>query len=416
MRKSFITLLSATLLFTSIQENSKADDWPQWRGPNRDGISTETGLLGTWPEAGPTVIWKAGGLGGGYSSPAIVGGKIFGTGYSNGEESVWALSLTDGKEIWKRSFAKVAEKYGDIEYSEGPRATPTVDGDFLYVLGAAGHLACVETADGKVLWTKNLVSDFGGEVMSDWGYAEAPLIEGDKILCTPGGKDGTVVALDRKTGSLIWQSNDLQDPAAYSSLVAAEIAGKKQAVVLTGASVAGIDVENGKVLWQIARKGKIAVVPTPIIHEDHVWVTSGYGVGSHQYKISASDGKFTAEEVYATRKLKNEFGGAIRVGDYVYASSGVAFICMDFKTGKVLSKSRSIGGGGLLYADGRFYLRNDRGTLALIEADQENYTEKGKFEQSDRSENKTWPTPVIVDGRLYLRDQGTLLCYDIEKK
>ncbi len=416
MRNYFLFLAAGTFLLSNLQENARADDWSQWRGPNRDGVSSETGLLDSWPEPGPAVIWKANGLGGGYSSPAIAGGKIFGTGFKDGEESVWALTANDGKELWKTNFSKVAEKYGDIEYSEGPRATVTVDGDLLYVMGAAGDIACLESATGKIVWSHNMVADYGGEVMSDWGYAEAPLIDGNNVLCTPGGKKGTVIALNKKTGETIWQSKDWQDPAAYSSIVIAEISGKKQAVVLSGASVAGIDPENGNVLWKAERKGKIAVVPTPIVHEDQVWVTSGYGIGSHLFKISENGGTFKAEEAYSSKKLKNEFGGAIKVGDNVYASSGIAFICMDFKTGEVLKKSRSIGGGGLLYADGHFYLRNDRGTLVLIEAGPEAYTEKGKFEQGDRSEDKTWPTPVIHDGRLYLRDQDLLICYDIKKK
>ena len=225
-----------------------------------------------------------------------------------------------------------------------------------------------------------------------------------------------VAALKKKTGKLIWQTKRLQDPAAYTSLVKASLCGKDQYVLVTGTRVAGIAPEDGKVLWQADRKGKTAVVPTPIIDGDHVWVTSGYGVGSHLFRVSESGGNFAAEEVYASKKLKNEFGGAIKVGDHVYASSGVMFVCLDFKSGEVAWRKRSIGGGGLLYADGHLYLRNDRGTLALIEANPESYNLKSKFDQPDRSERKCWATPVISGGRLYLRDQDTLLCYDIKKK
>jgi len=379
-------------------------------------VATEKGLLDSWPEAGPPLLWKVSGRGGGYSSPAIVKGTIYGTGYRKGEEVVWALSASDGSEIWNSPTADVAAAYSDIEYPEGPRATPTVDGDRLYVLGTAGQLSCLERATGKVVWARNLTSEMGGEVMSDWGYSEAPLVMGDRLFCTPGGARGALAALNKMTGEVLWRSKDFQDPAAYTSLVSAEISGRKQVVVLTGASVAGIDPESGETLWQVERKGKIAVVPTPIVQDDLVWVTSGYGVGSHLFKISETDGKFATKQVYASKKLKNEFGGAVRVGDYVYASSGVVFVCMDFKTGEVVWRERSIGSGGLLYADGHFYLRNDRGILALIEANPKAYVEKGQFEQSDRGENKTWPTPVIVDGKLYLRDQDKLLCYDVRKK
>lgn len=409
-------LLAPVFLPLLLPGGAVGDDWPQWRGANRDGICKETGLLDSWPESGPPRVWTAGGLGGGYASPSIVAGKIFGTGYVGGEEVVWALSVEDGKEVWRTAFAKVDVAYGEIEYSEGPRATPTIDGDRLFVLGAAGHLSCLETGTGKMVWTKSLAEDFGGEVMSDWGFSEAPLIDGDHVICTPGGAMGTVAALDKKSGEMVWQSKDLQDPAAYTSLVAAELGGKKQYVVLTGASVAGIDPENGEVLWKSERKGKTAVVPTPIVEKDNVWVTSGYGVGSHLFHVDNSGGKFAAELVYDSRKLKNEFGGAIKVGDHVYGSSGVTFVCMDFETGDVAWRERTIGSGGLLYADGHFYLRNDRGKLALIEASPDAYVEKSRFEQGERSEGKSWPTPVISDGRLYLRDQDALICYDIKKK
>ena len=416
IRSFLISSVVPVFQFLILQGDALGGDWPQWRGPNRDGVSTETGLLDSWPESGPPQIWKASGLGGGYSSPSIVAGKIFGTGYVGEEEVVWALSTSDGKEIWSTPVAKVAVAYGEIEYSEGPRATPTVDGDHLFVLGAAGHVSCLEVESGKVVWTHSLPDDLGGKVMSDWGYSEAPLVDGDQVICTPGGPKGTVAALDKKTGELLWQSKELQDPAAYSSVIAAELGGKKQYVVLTGASVAGIAPKDGAVLWTAERKGKTAVVPTPIVEGDHVWVTSGYGVGSHMFHIGESGGKFVAELVYDSRKLKNEFGGAIKVGDHVYGSSGVTFVCMDFKTGDVAWRERSIGSGGLLYADGHFYLRNDRGKLALIEASPEAFVEKSRFEQSDRSESKSWPTPVISDGRLYLRDQDSLTCYDIKKK
>ena len=417
MNRYFSILSSVSVfLFLTVLGDALADDWPQWRGPNRDGVSAETGLLDSWPEAGPPQLWKATAVGGGYSSPAIVGGKVFGTGYKEEEEFVWALSEEDGKEIWSTVVAKVSYEHIDEKYASGPRATPTVDGDLLYVLGATGDLACLETETGKLVWSKNLAKDFGGELMSEWGFSEAPLVDGDKLICTPGGAKGTVAALDKKTGELIWQSKDLQDPAAYSSVVAAEIGGKKQYVVFTGVSVAGVNPEDGGVLWQAERIGKMAVVPTPIIHEDKVWVTSGYGVGTHMFSVSESGGKFSVEPVYESKDLKNEFGGAIKVGDHVYASSGARFVCLDFKTGEDVWKGRSAGSGGLLFADGHLYLRNDRGTVALIEVNVEEYVEKGRFDQAETSEDKTFPTPVIANGRLYLRDQDFLLCYDIKKK
>lgn len=416
--KRFLLQLSGVALASLfiLPEWAVADDWPQWRGPNRDGICAETGLLESWPEAGPPRAWKAKGLGGGYSSPSIVDEKVFGTGYSDEKEIVWALSAADGKKLWSTPTGKVAELYEEVDYAEGPRATPTVDGGFVFVIGAAGHLSCLEAEKGTLVWTRNLVTDLGGKLMSDWGYSEAPLVDSDKVICTPGGPKGAVAALDRKTGEVIWQSKDLQDPAGYTSLVAAEIGGVKQYVVLTGASVAGINPKDGGVLWQEKRIGRTAVVPTPIVNGNHVLVSSGYAVGSQLFEVSESGGTFAVKKVYASKKLKNDFGGVIKIGDQVYGSSGVVLVCMDFNTGEDVWKKRTIGGGGLLYADGHFYLRNDRGLVALLKATPEALVEKGQFEESDRSDHKSWPTPVISNGRLYLRDQGTMTCYDVRKK
>ena len=415
-RSLFAFIAIPVILFYCTSADLFGEDWPQWRGAARDGVSAETGLLDAWPESGPPQVWKANGLGGGYSSPAIVDGKIFGSGYRDGEEVVWVLSAEDGKEVWSAAVAKVSYDNIDEKYAVGPRATPTVDGEMLYFLGATGELACLETASGKMVWKHNLAADFGGELMSEWGFSEAPLIDGEHLICTPGGAQGTVAALDKNSGELIWQSKDLQDPAAYSSVVAAEIAGKKQYVVLTGLSVAGIDPDNGGVLWKIERVGKTAVVPTPIVSENQVWVTSGYGVGTHMFEISESGGEFSVAAVYDSTDIKNEFGGAVKVGDHVFASSGARFVCLNFKTGEDVWKARSAGSGGLLFADGHLYLRNDRGTVALIEVNADEYVEKGRFEQTEKSEEKTFPTPVIANGRLYLRDQDFLLCYDIAKK
>lgn len=391
-----------------------AEDWPQWRGANRDGISSETGLLDSWPEAGPPVVWKAGTIGGGYAPPAIAGGKVFGTGYGDGEESVWALSEADGSEAWKTVVAKV--NYDDIEakYATGPRATPTVDGDHLFFLGATGDLACLETESGNVVWSKHLVKDFGGALMSEWGFSEAPLVDGDHLICTPGGEKGAVIALDKKTGDLVWQSKDLTDPAGYSSVVKAEICGKAQYVALTGASVAGINPEDGSVLWKAERAGKSFVVATPIVEGDQVFVTSA-DVGAHLYTISESGGSLSATEEYKSMKMKNDWGGAVKVGDHVYADNGSAFVCLDFKSGEG-DRARLIGECGTLYAEGHLYLQNQDGIAALVEANPENLEVKSQFQQPEAEGKKVYSVPVIANGKLYLRALDQLVAYDIKKK
>ncbi len=400
-----LTLAALPLLLSSVPA-----DWPQWRGPKRDGISTETGLLQSWPESGPPLVWKATGLGGGYTAPAIGGGSIYGAGYRGEDEVVWALDEKDGTERWS---TRVAAAYREMEYDEGPRATPTLDGGQLFMLGAAGNLVCLDAASGEVSWSVDIREDLGGRMMSDWGYSESPLVDGDHVICTPGGDGGAVAAFDRKTGKLAWRSEELTDVASYASLVPIELGGRKQYVVLTGLSVAGVAAEDGDLLWRAERRGKTAVVPTPIYCDSHVWVTSGYGVGCSLVEIKAEGDGFAAGVAYSNRTIKNDQGGAIRSGDHVYATSGPLLICMDWRTGELVWRERTLPRAALVCADGHLYVRGERGRVALVEVNAEEYVEKGNFEQTDRSEAKSWPHPVVCGGKLYLRDQDVLLCYDV---
>jgi len=404
--------LTSLILASSLLSISAAD-WTQWRGPNRDGHSTETGLLKSWPKDGPPLKWKITGMGGGYASPAVAAGRIFGAGYRGDQEVVWALNESEGKELWSTTLGPANR---EIDYCEGPNAMPAVDGDRVYILGAVGNLVCLETKSGKVLWKRDLAGDFGGKLMTEYGYAESPLIDGDRLICMPGGDKGTVAALNKATGELIWQSAELKDPAAYTSLIAAELGGQRQYVVLTGDSIAGVAASNGKLLWQTERRGRTGVVATPIIDGNRVWVSSGYGIGSHMYEVTASGGSFKVEEVYASRSLKNEHGGAIQVGKHVYAANGPTFVCMELATGDVAWKERSVGNGSLAFADGHLYLRSERGPIALIKASPEEIIEVSRFNQPDRTRKKSWAHPVIANGNLLIRDQDLLLCYDVRAK
>ncbi len=407
------TSLTGCLLLGLAASAAAADsDWPQWRGPHRDGISPETGLLQQWPAQGPTLAWKVTGLGAGYSGLAVVDGKIFTMGDGTDSSFIYALSEANGKQLWA---AKVGKPGGGGGYA-GPRCTPTVDGDLVVALGQAGDLVCVEAATGKERWRKNLSSDFAGKMMSGWGYSESPLVDGDKVICTPGGSRGTLLALNKNTGAELWRTKDLKDAAAYCSPVVAEIGGKRQYIQLTAASVFGV-AEDGTVLWRAPRRGETAVIPTPVVYDNFVYVTSGYGIGCNLFKVSAADGQFKAEQVYANKVMVNHHGGVIRIGEYLYGySDGKGWVCQEFKTGKsVWAEKEKLGKGSITYADGRFYLREeDKGTVALIEASPKGYKETGRFDQPGRSEMNSWPHPVIAHGKLYLRDQGLLLCYKIK--
>jgi len=390
-------------------------DWPQWHGPNRDNVSTETGLLQTWPDAGPPLVWKSTGRGGGYSGPALSGGRIYSLGYREADEVVWALDAKDGNEIWS---TKTLQAHTEMGYAEGPRCTPTVDGDHLYVLGAGGNLACLETAGGKLVWQVDLAKDHGGQMMSGWGYSESPLVDKDRVIVTPGGARGTMAAFDTRTGKLIWQSKEITDKAAYSSIVMATLAGMRQCVQITDAHVFGVSPTDGKVLWRAARAGRTAIIPTPICHDDQVYVTSGYGVGCNLFKVTKTGDTFAANQIYANRDMVNHHGGVLRVGDHLYGySDGKGWICQEFTTGRtVWAEKRALGKGSLTCADGHLILRSESGggTLVLIKATPEGFQETGRFDPPDRSNKNSWPHPVVAGGRLYVRDQDVLLCYDLK--
>lgn len=389
-------------------------DLPQWRGVKRDGLSAEKSLLKQWPATGPTLAWKVASLGSGYSGISVVKGKIYTMGDINGENVVIALNEADGKTLWTTKIA-AAGGYGGYE---GPRSAPSIAEDLVYVLNQHGDLVCLDAVKGREVWRKSLTQDFGGSVPT-WGYAEAPLIEGDKVLCTPGGAKGAVVALKRKTGATAWQSKEFTDAAHYSSLIPETIFGQRQVIQLTPSSVAGIGVADGKMLWRADRAGRVAVVPTPVFGDNQVFVTSGYGVGCNAFKISQAAGGFKAEQVYENKNMVNHHGGVILLNGYVYGfSDSKGWVCMDYKTGEIAWANPGVGKGSIAHADGHFYIRGEsgKGQIALIEAGSKAYVEKGRFDQPDRSNRNSWTHPVIVNGKLYIRDQSVLLCYDIAGK
>jgi outer membrane protein assembly factor BamB len=404
-------LVTLPVLLLAGTANGFPSDWPQWRGPARDGVGTETGLLKSWPEGGPALVWESKGLGGGYGAPAVHAGALYGAGYRGEDEVIWSIDVSTGTERWS---TRIAAAYREMEYPEGPRATPAIDGGQLFTLGASGNLVCVDLETGKLTWSKDLHGELGGEMMSEWGYAESPLVDGDFVICTPGGPKGCVAALNRTTGEVVWRSAGLIDPASYSSLIRVEYGERAQYIVLTGQSVAGIAANNGEVLWRAARVGKTAVVPTPIFSDGHVWVTSGYGAGCNLFQLKNAEGKISAEMVYKKRTIKNGQGGALRIGDFVYAASGPLLICMEWRTGKTAWRERSLDRASLTYADGHLVVRGEQGQVALVEANSAEYKVKGTFEVQPSGTAKTWTHPVISGGRLYLRDQNKLSCYDIK--
>jgi outer membrane protein assembly factor BamB len=409
----------------AIATTPKPFDWPQWQGPDRTAMSKETGLLKEWPKDGPPLAWKAKGIGGGYSTPSVAAGRIFGMGYRDNDEVVWALDEKDGKELWSTVIATADKRIG---YKEGSRCTPTVDGDLVYALGTGGDLVCLGVKDGKEVWHKNFPKDFGGRMMSGWGYSESPLIDGDKLICTPGGKDATLVALDKKTGETVWKcAVPGGDGAGYASAVAIDFGGQREYVQFLGRGVVGISAADGKFLWRYNKCANgTANAATPIYHDGYVFAASAYNKGGGLVKLSKDEqGSVKAEEVYFTDKMQNQHGGMILLDGYLYGANGGNgggfLVCLDFKTGKVMwdernTKERRAPKGSVALADGRLYYRHEDGTMTLLEPSPKEYLERGRFKQPDRSGKNAWPHPVIANGKLYLRDQDVLLCYDVKAK
>jgi outer membrane protein assembly factor BamB len=405
---------------------AKTDDWPQFRGPGRDGISAETGLLDEWPEAGPPLLWQLDGLGKGYSSVSIAGGTIFTMGDrigADGEEHQYALAfdLETRRELW-------ATRVGP-PHSDGPRCTPTWDAGVVYVLGTAGDLLALQADSGQVIWQRNLPEDFGGVVMSVWRFSESPLVDGDRLICTPGGPDATMVALDKRTGETIWKcamppiGDAGNDGAGYSSAVVAELAGVRQYVQLLGRGVIGVDAQTGRFLWGYNRiANSVANIPSPVVRGDYVFTTTSYQTGCALLHIQRDGDRFRAEEVYflGPRDFENHHGGVILLGDYVYGGDGQNNghpTCLKLATGQIQWKERgpAAGSAAIVYADGHLIFRYDRGPVALIEATPEALRIKSVFDPVKGS-GPAWAHPVIHHGRLVLRHGDLLACYDLRAR
>jgi outer membrane protein assembly factor BamB len=398
-------------------------DWPQWRGPQRNGVSQESGLLKQWPSGGPKLLWQVNDIGDGYSTPAVVGTRIYlmsNRGMDN--EFVQALSTEDGKPIWTTRVGNVGNPEQNPPYAKA-RSTPTVDGDFIYALGSDGDLACLEAKSGKIRWQKSIRKEFGGQP-GEWAYAESPLVDGDVVVVTPGDAQATMVALNKKTGAVIWKSAiPGGDQAGYASAIVVQGGGRKQYVQLLSKGIVGVDAKTGQFLWRYKEVAKgPAQYFTPIGRDGYVY-GGALGVGGGLVRLKVDGGGVAAEQVYFTRGLPNGIGGAVLVGDYLYGTEPAQqLLAVEFTTGKVKWKTESFGWASIAYADGLLYLHNVNGDVALVEATPEAYHEKGRFtppaqpkhKQAGQFAEMAFAYPVIANGRLYIRDLGTLWAYDIK--
>jgi outer membrane protein assembly factor BamB len=412
------------------QLKASVDDWPGWMGADRTGVSHETGLLKQWPKDGPKLVWKAEGIGEGYSTPSVAGGKIYlmsNRGVS--DEFAIALSVKDGSKIWERRVGKVGPNRGP-QYP-GSRSTPTVDGDAVYVLGSDGDLAGLDAEKGEVRWTKNLRTTFKGRP-GNWAYAESPLIDGDVLVCTPGGDQAALAALNKNSGEVIWKAVALAKGGAgkgmnssntpsHASPIVARVVGVKQYIQLLNGGLVGIAAKDGKLLWSYDKITGNTMCNTPLFHDGYLLVSEnspgGTGNGTTLLELKANEkGGVAATQVRQNSVLGAHHGGVVRVGDAVYGTNNTGLVCLDFKTLETKWLNRSVGKGSIAAADGELYVRSEKGLVALVESTPAAYKEISRFEQPDRSSKPSWPHPVIAGGRLYLRDQNVLLCYDVKQK
>lgn len=422
-------LASLLLLLTfslSVVPTANGDDWPQWRGPNRDGKSTETGLLDSWKEEKPELLWMAEGLGNGYASMSVVGNLLYTTGNFDDGQAVVAFNLNTRKVAWKQNVTSKVPEHG---YT-GSRCTPTVDGNDLYVVMSDGTVARLNRRTGKIIWKGNLQEAYGASLPT-WGFAESPLVDGDKLICGAGSSKALLVCLDKKTGKEIWVTprGDVElggkgkDEAGYSSTLVCNAAGKKQYVKLIGRGLIGVDADNGKLLWSYNPVANdVANIPDPVIDGDYIFTSTGYGTGAALLHIVNRDGEIEANEVYFldANDFQNHHGGMIQVGDYIYAgtkhNNGFP-TCVEMKTGKIQwggdFRGEGKGSAAVTFADGNLIFRYQDGTLALVEANPKEYVLKGSF-KPEYQERESWSHPVVLNGKLYLREQNKLMCYDLK--
>jgi outer membrane protein assembly factor BamB len=415
MRTRYLLVVFLGLSATCLA--ARAADWPEWRGPHRSGVSQETGLLKEWPADGPKLMWRVDDIGDGYSTPSVVGDRLYlMSNKDKDDEFVQSLAAVDGQQQWSTRVGKVGPNRGP-QYP-GARSTPTLDGPLLVALGSDGDLACLETATGKIRWQKNLRSDFGGQP-GQWAYSESPLVDGDLVVCTPGGSEATLVALDKRSGDVVWKSAvPGGDQAAYASIIVVEVGGLKQYVQFLQKGLVGLDAKTGKFLWRYARtaEGSPANIPTPLALDRFVYSAAGKS-GGGLIELKIEPGAVEAKEVYFQPKMPTSIGGAVEVGGYLYGTSSGGLMCVEFATGEVKWQERGVGAGAVCYADGRLYVHGEKEDVALVEATPEAYRERGRFtpsDQPDRGNSQAWTYPVVANGRLYIRDLGVLWCYDIK--
>ncbi len=386
-------------------------NWPQWRGADRSGISSETGLLKQWPPEGPPKSWGITGIGKGYGTVAIQDDFIYVQGTQGNDSVVFCLKRSDGKTVWTRALGPSL----DQDRGGGPRGTPTVDGDRVYALSEAGDLSCLKIRDGSVVWSLNILKEFKGS-NPNWLLSESPLVDGSRLIVTPGGAKAGIVALDKMTGKVVWTTAELSDPTGYCSSILADVDGVPTLMTMTAKAAVGVRAADGKLMWRYEKvANRTANITTAIFYKNKVFFTTAYNTGCALLQLKAENGMVTAQEVYFSTDMMNHHGGVVLVNGYLYGFSNANLTCMEWETGKVMWRDRSVGKGSVAYAEGNLYLLGEANKVGLAEAAPAAYKEISRFPIEDQGK-PSWAHPVICDGKLYIRNQGTLTAYNIKAR
>ncbi|MDR2231866.1 MAG: PQQ-like beta-propeller repeat protein [Tannerella sp.] len=421
-----IGLLMVTMLVITAMD-TYAQDWPQWRGANRDGVSKETGLNLDWTAKKPPLAWTFKQAGAGYSAPTVVGSTLYCQGASDGKDFAFALNTQDGSLKWKQTLGDwFAEERGN-----GPRGAVTVVGDKLYLIRGGGHIHCLSASDGKMLWQKDFTKDFNGKQMSNWGYSESPLVDGNLVICTPGSTGGAMVALDKNTGATVWRSTAWTDEAGYSSVIIAEVGGIRQYIQHAAKGVAGVSAKDGKLLWKVdyvlTGRSPAAIIPTPVFQDNFVYVTNGYGCGCIGIRLSKAGDGIKAETVYANKNMINQHGGVVLIDGNIYGytdNPGASWVCQNLQSGEIVwskkGQEAGVGKGAVLAVSDRLLLLEEKtGAITVIAASSDGWKSFGKMEIPQRStvesmDKMVWTHLVVANGKLYQRDHDLLFCYDLK--
>ena len=395
-------------------------DWSRWRGSNFDAIVLDSSLNMNWSERKPSLLWVFRYSGAGYSGPAVVGTTLYMSGAAEGHDFAFALDTKTGNLKWEQALGKhFTQSYGD-----GPRGTITVDGNYLYLIRGGGQIHCLSAVDGKEIWQRDLSSDYGGRIMGPWGYSESPLVDGELVICTPGGRRGTMVALNKNTGATVWISTEWTDPTGYSSPIVAVVDGVRQYIQQSESGVSGVRAEDGKLLWSVSVPGyRTAVIPTPVYKDNIVYVTSGYNAGCAGIRLTGTGDTFTAEMIYNNKNMVNHHGGVVLVGEHIYGfcnSSG--WTSQNYRTGETAwssGRAGNLGKGAILAVNEKLILLEEHsGTMVVIDASPDGWKEHGRIELPERTQissrnDMVWTHPVIANGKLYVRDQDLLFAFQL---